>query len=202
MDAKARILAAADDLFARHGQDGVSARDVAAAAGVTKAAVFYHYGGMEALYAAVLDRYYTAHGAALFGALDASGSPQERVHRLLDAYLDFMAEHTRYARMVQRQLASGDDPGTIGTHLAALLRGVESALGDLVPAQGPLAAAQFFVTLSGAVINTFTYAPALAPALGADPLSAGAIATRREHLHWLADAILARLAMDATGSPR
>ena len=48
------ILAAADELFGERGYDAVSARDVARAAGVNKALVFYYFGSMEELFARVL----------------------------------------------------------------------------------------------------------------------------------------------------
>lgn len=193
-ETRSKILDTADDLFADRGFDAVSARDVAEAAGVAKAAVFYHFGGMDELYEAVLARYFEAHRKALFGVLEQPGTVDERVHRLIDAYLDFMAENTRYARMVQRQVAGGGghlEP--VRANMAVMLHGIEAALGDVTPKAGPLAARQFFVTLSGAVINTFTYAPVLEEAWGSDPRSPAAIAERRLHLHWLVDTILTGL---------
>jgi AcrR family transcriptional regulator len=54
--AKERILDAAEHLFARHGFDGVSVRDMTAAAGVDVALVSYHFGGKRELFAAVFRR--------------------------------------------------------------------------------------------------------------------------------------------------
>ncbi len=193
-EARAKILAAADDLFATRGYDAVSMRDVAAGAGVAKAAVFYYFDGKDALYAAVLDGYYRAHEAALADALARDGDLRARLHAVVDAYVDFAADNVRYARMVQRKIAGGGgDLSVVRQNLGLLLRGVESALGDAVPARGPLAARHFFVTLSGAVLNYFTYAPALEGAWDGDPLSPEGIAERRAHLHWLVDTLLAAL---------
>lgn len=200
-DAKGKILEAADDLFAARGYSAVSARDVAAGAGVAKAAVFYYFDGMDALYEAVLARYYAAHQEALFRAIDGAGSVDQRVHRLIDAYLDFMADNARYARMIQRQLADGSNIAPVQANFTVLLRGIERALADVTPTDGPLAARQFFVTLGGAVINTFTYAAALEAAWGSDPRSAAAIAERRAHLHWLVDAILVGLRAEKPAMP-
>ncbi len=193
-EARAKILAAADDLFATRGYDAVSMRDVAAGAGVAKAAVFYYFDGKDALYAAVLDGYYRAHEAALTDALAREGDLRDRLHAVVDAYVDFAADNVRYARMVQRKIAGGGgDLSVVRQNLGLLLRGVEAALGDAVPAHGPLAARHFFVTLSGAVLNYFTYAPALEGAWDGDPLSPEGIAERRAHLHWLVDTLLAAL---------
>lgn len=50
-DTLGRVQAAAFGLFGRYGYDGVSMLAVARAAGITKAALYWHYDGKEALYA-------------------------------------------------------------------------------------------------------------------------------------------------------
>ena len=52
----ARLLDAAERLFAESGLEGISLRSVAAAAGVNSAAVHYHFGSRQALVEAVLLR--------------------------------------------------------------------------------------------------------------------------------------------------
>ncbi len=189
-----QILAAADALFGEQGYDAISVRDVAEAAGVNKALVFYYFDNKEALFERVMARYYAAHEQALRDALGEDGSVGERLHHLMDAYVDFIATHQNFPRFVQQQVASrGPALELIGENLAGMQRFIEQALGDLVPKTGPLAARQFFLTFSASVINHFTYAEALAPAWGTDPLSDEGIAERRAHLHWLVDALLAAL---------
>lgn len=55
-DTKTRILDAAERLFAERGFEGTSIRAVTAEAGANLAAVGYHFGSKEALFAAVLRR--------------------------------------------------------------------------------------------------------------------------------------------------
>jgi hypothetical protein len=55
----------------------------------------------------------------------------------------------------------------------------------------------FFVTFSGAMINYFTYARALSPTWGGDPMSPDALAERRAHLHWLVGVVIDGLRDDA-----
>lgn len=50
------ILDAAETLFAEHGLDGVSMRDIAVGAGVTLALVNYHFGSKDGLYRAAFER--------------------------------------------------------------------------------------------------------------------------------------------------
>jgi AcrR family transcriptional regulator len=54
--AKERMLDAAEQLFARHGFDGVSVRDITKAAGVDVALISYHFGGKRELFTAVFQR--------------------------------------------------------------------------------------------------------------------------------------------------
>ncbi len=55
-DTKARILDAAESLFADHGFPATSLRDITQEAGVNLAAVNYHFGSKEALLISVLER--------------------------------------------------------------------------------------------------------------------------------------------------
>lgn len=54
MDSREAILAAARRVFARKGYDGTSTREVALAAGVNNAMIYYHFKDKQQLYRAVL----------------------------------------------------------------------------------------------------------------------------------------------------
>ncbi len=193
-DPAERILDAADELFSSRGFPGVSMRDVAESAGVKKASVFYHFKSKDELFERVLERYYAAHARVLESA-ETGGDASERLHRFIDAYLDFIEDHHRYVRLVQMEITSAS------THLPQIARGlgllherVQAILEGLVPESGPLAARQFFVSFAGIVNNYYLYAPALPDTWGGDdPLAAGPRRERREHVHWIVDALLARL---------
>jgi AcrR family transcriptional regulator len=190
-----RILAAADHLFGELGFDAVSVRDVAEHADVNKALVFYYFKSKEELFARVMDGYYQSHAKVLRDAYEsAAGTEAERLHHLVDAYVDFIEANRNFPRLVQQQVASrGPALELIGRNLVGMQGWVAEALGDLVPDDGPLAARHFFLTFSASVINHFTYAEALETAWGFDPGSPEGVAERREHLHWLVDALLAAL---------
>lgn len=195
-----QILEAADELFGEQGLDGVSVRDVAARAGVNKALVFYYFATKEKLFEAVLERYYEAHRAALESAFRSDAPLSQRLHALVDAYLDFIEQHRRYPSLVQ-SLVVGSPAfhPFIQRNLEPMFRFTEAALVGISPEHGHLAARHFFLDISAAVINTFTYAPVLAPMWGGDPLAPAALAERRRHLHWLADALLASLTRSPPG---
>lgn len=186
-----RILEAADALLGEVGYDAASAGTVAERAGVNKALVFYYFGSKPALYEKVLERYYEAHRKVLLDAAAISGDPRERLHGVVDAYLDFIDDNNRYPRLVQQLVAgSTAQHALIEKNIGPLFELITSMLVDVTPDRGELSARHFFVTFSGMVINYFTYAPVLASVWGSDPLSDEALAERRRHVHWMVDALL------------
>jgi TetR/AcrR family transcriptional regulator len=192
-----RIFAAADELFCARGFDGVSVGDIAERAAVNKALVFYHFDSKEQLFERVVGGYYEAHREALAHAFSAPGTLRERVHRMIDAYLDFIAKNRRYAALVQQEVADSEAHPFIRRHLQPLLEWTAKALSEITPNVGPLAGKHFFLTFSGATINFFTYGPLLEGAWGVDPRSDEAVEERRAHLHWLVDTLLAGLEAEA-----
>lgn len=194
VSARERILKATESLLFERGIDGVSMGDVAKIAGIDKSLIFYYFGTKAELIETVLEGYYGAHQEALAAAFGSEGPLPERIHRLIDAYFDFIDGHRLYPRLVQQELTRNDvDLRKIRESLAALCLWTQNALASLVPAEGPLAAKHFFLSLSGIVINYFTYAPALDAFWGGDPLGEAARKERREHVHWVVDCMLAGL---------
>ena len=103
--AKEKLLAAAIEVFSRHGFEGASTRDIARAAGINHASISYHYAGKEALYAACLTYIATSAHAdlGLQTAMETSGQPltKARCWALLD---DFIEHKTRFFLGRQQQI--------------------------------------------------------------------------------------------------
>jgi AcrR family transcriptional regulator len=191
-DRAARILDAADTLFCDSGFDGTSLRDVAETAEVNKGLILYYYKSKAGLFGAVLERYYETHAGVL--KLSAEGPLREQVRGMLDRYFDFVDSNRRYARLIQQEVArSGQHSPLIRKNLASLFGQVQEALGDLLPAEGPLSPKHFFLTLSGMTVSYFTYAPVLRSLWGESPLSRKARDERRAHMHWVVECMLAGL---------
>ncbi|KAB7627822.1 TetR/AcrR family transcriptional regulator [Alkalilimnicola sp. S0819] len=108
-DAARRMLEAAKRLFAERGYDGVSIRDIAEAAEVSKANVFHHYASKWALYQAVME-----HCAADFSALLAEQPRADQgTAQVLACYtaahLRCLLEDPDAARLFTRQLIDQAD---------------------------------------------------------------------------------------------
>jgi AcrR family transcriptional regulator len=90
-DTRERILETAERLFAEHGLEGVSLREITREADVNIAAIHYHYGSRDGLVRAVLDRVVVPLNRMrlemLDRALDASGGRPVAVEVLIEAFI-------------------------------------------------------------------------------------------------------------------
>jgi len=182
-----QILHAADELMAEHGPDGVSMREVAERARVNKALIFYYYGSRAALIDKVLERYVSAHARTVSRAFGEAGTLRERIHRLIDTYLDFVEGHRLFARLVQRELAR-DSPEL--PQVKTCLDDFRATFTEVLPAAiqaRPGWGDRLFATVATTLIAYGSPGGALGETA---PLS------REDHrapIHWLADAALDRL---------
>lgn len=124
-EVRARLGTAARELFARHGFEAVSLKQVAEAAGVTPAMVHYYFGGKHGLWLAVLEDYLEEALGSMLAVRDEIEGPGG-----LDVYL---ARHTELlgrqpwvAPLLFRELILGDGPG------ADFVRRFPSRLRDLL----------------------------------------------------------------------
>ena len=85
-----QILRAADHLFGRRGYAAVSLGDVAAAVGVSKAALYHHFPSKAALYAAVMSRTLGLIAAYIRRAIDEPGPVADKIHRLAEFPIVFL----------------------------------------------------------------------------------------------------------------
>ena len=75
---RARILAAARAVFAAEGLDGASLRAIAAEAGYTPAALYFHFASKEVIYAEVLRASLARLAAAVDEAAAGAADPADR----------------------------------------------------------------------------------------------------------------------------
>lgn len=85
---RSRILAVARAAFVKHGYDGVSLTDIAAEAGFTKGALYHHYNGKEALFAAVFSLVSQETIDDAGRQASRAGTPREQLKRAALAWLD------------------------------------------------------------------------------------------------------------------
>jgi AcrR family transcriptional regulator len=88
-DARARILAEAALLFARSGYENSSMADVAAAIGVSKAAIYHYFATKQDVYDAIILDVLSGLTGAVAAAVARESAPDARVR-------GFMLAHARY----------------------------------------------------------------------------------------------------------
>lgn len=100
-ETRERILAAALPLFADHGFDGASVRDIAGAAGVNVATIAWHFKDKQGLYETLVRVLYDRLGELRANPEDFDGDPIEAIIRRA---WRFMVANERYVRLLHRHL--------------------------------------------------------------------------------------------------
>jgi AcrR family transcriptional regulator len=192
MNARERILQAADDLFGKVGFDAATTREIAEISGVNKALIHYHFKSKEALFETLLDRYYGHLAAALERSLQGGGSLKDRMLGLVDAYVDFLADNRNFSRIVQREASGGRHMERVRSHMVPLFEMGRNLLQGAYPStrSGDLAASQLLTSFYGMIISYFTYQGLLKHLLGADPLSKKNLRIRKEHIRRMVEITL------------
>lgn len=124
-----RVLDAAVIAFAAEGIDGATLADIAAAAGITRPSLLYHFASKERLYEAALARVFADIGVMIRAASttvftpgeDDGGAPgvsadaETRQHQLLqlvEGFAAFAVQQPATARLLLRAIVADDNPAT------------------------------------------------------------------------------------------
>jgi AcrR family transcriptional regulator len=130
---KARIERAALQLFARHGMDAVSVKQIAAACSISDGAMYRHFKSKDQLARLMFEAIHARLLQLVAGTIRADASLQETVHAVVSAYCDLAeADPAQFTYHLTHRnyfiAASGDggaDPSSVMTACvaAALARG-------------------------------------------------------------------------------
>ena len=121
---KAKILEVAAGHFSRHGYESTSLEDVAAEAGVTKPAIYYHFKDKSALYEAVLLGRLKRLADYVTQKTEKIDSPKERLTAYIEAFGHFLQENRCFAAILAHEFADGGVhlPESAAKELARTLR--------------------------------------------------------------------------------
>lgn len=109
MAAYERILKEATQLFAHHGFDGTSIRDITVAAEVNVGAVTYHFGSKEELYFTVLQSLIGSLTRQVEVIATADQPPLERIAALVREFFRHVSVHRAMVPLMVREMA-GERP--------------------------------------------------------------------------------------------
>lgn len=134
-EAAKRIVSAATDCFAERGYQAASIREIAEAAGVSKANVFHHFPTKWELYRAVVQRSEQLLAQLLERLEPGAESAERTLARFATEHLETMLAHTNASTLFLRQLLDAtkpsDDRALIRNVLRERFAMTESALARL-----------------------------------------------------------------------
>src|ERR1700688_2643751 len=99
-----RIVATAEQIFAEQGLAGARIDEIARAAKVNKALLYYYFRSKEELYRFVLETLLSQLSAQVGDAGDATPSAGKRLGAVVDHFFDFVLAHPNYPRLIQREI--------------------------------------------------------------------------------------------------
>lgn len=184
---RAAILKAALHEFASEGVAGARTDEIARAAHVNKALLYYYFHDKEALYGAVVDSIFAGLRDRLLEVLDGNLPPREKLLAYVGAHFDYVASSPHFPRVVQQEMMRAGRQKSphlkriaqsyflpIFAKLSELFRrGMES--GDFRQVD----TRRFTICMVGTILHYFNTVP-FASAFGdLDPLGPEAVAAQR-----------------------
>lgn len=107
IDTRAAVFAAAAQAFAARGFDGTGVDEIAAAARVNKAMLYYHFGSKRKLYAAVLDDMFGAVADRVAPIPAMPATPEQKIAAFIDAIAAEGAARPHFPAIWLREVAEG-----------------------------------------------------------------------------------------------
>jgi AcrR family transcriptional regulator len=135
------ILDAARKVFEADGLDGASLRAIAAGAGYTPAALYFHFESKEAIYAEVLRDSLTKLGQAVSRAASRAKAPADQLRAAATAFFRYYADNPRDLDLGFYLFRGGMKPQGLGKERDSMLNAaLESALQPIADAAQALGA--------------------------------------------------------------
>jgi AcrR family transcriptional regulator len=154
------ILDAARKVFEADGLDGASVRAIAAAAGYTPAALYFHFESKEAIYAEVLRTSLDNLGRAVSGSILRTRTPAGRLRGAAMAFFRYYADNPRDLDLGFYLFRGGMKPHGLGKERDEVLNSaLESALRPIAEAARALGARNEEANLL--MVDTFAHAAGL-----------------------------------------
>jgi AcrR family transcriptional regulator len=139
-DTRARILDAAFQRVRDGGTSAVSVKDIAAAAGVSRQLVYFHYGSRAGLLLAMARHHDEASGFARAAREARALPPVPALEALLRAWCAYLPDLLAVARALEAALVTGDEGGSAWRQRMGELREVLRRAFERVAGDGRLAA--------------------------------------------------------------
>ncbi len=137
---RAEILAAAERIFVDHGYEGATIRKIADEVGLSSTALYMHFSEKSEILHEICNNAFEALIAANRIIVESTKSPEDRLRRSIEAYIDFGFQNPNAYRLsyMTRPLEAQEGAQTAARELGSeLFRSFESVV-DEVAASGRL----------------------------------------------------------------
>lgn len=101
------VFKAAADLFSRHGFDGVTVDDIAKAAGVNRAMLYYHFADKLALYRDIVCRMLDEAAARVSAIAQQPASAPQKLERFIAGFVALTDSHPYLPPLMLREISEG-----------------------------------------------------------------------------------------------
>ena len=144
------VFAAAAHAFSARGFDGVSVDDIARAAGVNKAMIYYHFADKLTLYRSIVSEGLLAMSETVSAIATSAEAPPLKLDQFIAAFVGMTENRPWMPAMMLREIAEGAprlDPQTL-EHMRGVIAGFAAILKqDYLPsvrAEQPIGPSGFF----------------------------------------------------------
>ncbi len=132
-DPKTRILDAAALLFSKRGKAAASAAEIARAAGVNKAMIFYYFGSKEELYRAAFRKWFDDLTQTLEEKIEGAVPGLPMIEAFVRAHTGYLMERPGLVKLVIRELLACDaGPPPVIAEFAESFRHFKGAVIDSI----------------------------------------------------------------------
>ena len=182
-----RIVATAEQIFSEQGLAGARMDEIARAAKVNKALLYYYFRSKEELYRFVLETLLSQLRERVGPQSAGPVSPSKRLAALIDNFFDFVQRHPNYPRLIQREMMGRG--ANVEWIVSEYYRPLHFQMVSLI--EEGISAGEFrqvdarntaFSVIS-LMVFYFAAAPVLGSMLGHDPLQPREVARRRKAVH-------------------
>jgi TetR/AcrR family transcriptional regulator len=185
---RARILDAAIGEFSENGLAGARTEQIAEAAGVNKALLYYYFHGKEALYAAALGQVAERVASSGLAVLDSKRSPGERLVQFALNHFDRIHSQRAFQSLMQQELVrlQRGEENALTPLIEKVFRPMTGRLKELL-AEGmrsgeliPVDEWQMMYAAMGANVFYFLSGPVMGMLLGSDVFARKTLTARRK----------------------
>jgi AcrR family transcriptional regulator len=189
VDAKSRILDAADEIFGRRGIDGARMQEIADHAGVNKALLHYYFRSKEKLARATWFRIASSFAPGVLQMMASDLPLYAKIDRFVDAYHATLTRHPYLVAYVVSEAARHPDlleefySPERRRAARRMIEKLRQQIDDGVKTRkmAPVSAEQFFVTLASSCLFPFAAQPMIRQVLGLNAAGLRAFMERRRN---------------------